>query len=155
MQSKILKDKEIIWFYRIVLGLLGLTFVLVATDKEWLLSLIPLLSALCFAYFGWPLQATIVSDKKVVFKGLLREITFTPESLASVGIVGAHDYRAQLRLRNKRDVQIGYRCRQYEHSSELAQVVLNIIEEASQARIDPDATKLLQQIVKGNKKPLR
>jgi hypothetical protein len=155
MSSTIYKDKEIVWFYYIVLGLLGITFLLVVTDRAWLLSLIIVVFILGFAYFGWPLSAQIVDQDKVVFKGLLKKTIVTPESIASVGIVGAHDYRAQLRLRNHHDVQIGYRCRQYDRSSELARVILDIIEQAPKAKINPEAKKLLQQVAKGRNKPLR
>lgn len=154
MHERVFKDKEIVWFYGIVLGLLALTFVLVVTDREWLISLLPVISMIGVSYFGWPLKARIIDSRTVVFIGLLRTIKVTSKSIASVGIVGAYDYRAQLRLRNRHDVQIGYRCRHYDHAPELAQALLNIIKKAPNAKVDSDAIKLLQQVASGKTTPL-
>lgn len=154
MSVQVFKDKEIVWFYGIVMGILGFTFILVFTDHEVVLSLVPLIFIIGFAYFGWPIKVA-VNDNVIVFKGLLRRVKLTPDSIVSVRIVGAYDYRAHIVLRNKHELPIGYRCRQYTDASALASAVLAVVDKSPKAKVQPDARKLLQQIVKGVVKPLR
>ena len=148
------KDKEILWFYWIVAGLPLIIGAIGLLQKEWLPSGLVLAGSFAVLLLGWPLSATVISKNKVVFKGPVRTAAITPETLVSVKVIGARDYRAHIVLRTKYGLPIGYRCRQFENSSLLAQSVLDVIGNSTTVKITPDALRLLQQTAKGSKKPL-
>lgn len=155
MSNHIHKDIEIVWFYRIVLGITGFSLLLVTLNHAWYIALFHILIIAGIAYVGWPLSATIVDDDTIVFKNLLRRVKITPVSIVSVKAIGVRDYRAQLRLRNHGDITIGYRCRQFESSSLLARTIMNIVNQAPDVKVQPDALKLLQQVANGKTTPLK
>lgn len=150
---KVYKDKEVVWLYAIV-GIPSAVVVLLAIIQgEWIAVGLTVLAVLSFAYLGWPIWALIDGDT-LLLKTPLRRVLISPQKLLSVKVVGARDYRAHLSFRTKMNIPVGYRCRQYESAPELAQKVLNIIEKAPQAKVSPDALKLLRKVAKGSTKPL-
>ena len=104
-------------------------------------------------YIGWPLSANVCNGI-VSFKSPLRKVSVSLENIITVKVVGARDYRTHISIRTKMNLPIGYRYRQYERAPELAKAVLAIVEKAPQAKVNPDALKLLKQVAEGKVKPL-
>lgn len=157
MSKQVFRDEEIKWFYWIEVGVLSLVLLLgiVSSDGVWYLNLLVVFAMLGFLYISWPLSAEVMDKNHITFRYPLRKALFTPESLAVVKVIGARDYRAHIVLRNRYSLlPVGYRCRKYTQSAELAQAVLNLIEKAPDAKVTKDALKLLQQTAKGSRKPL-
>ncbi len=154
IHNRIFRDKEIVSFYWIEVGLLGFVLILGLVKGELSMNLIIMLFILGFLYFGWPLTCELTSDGNVIFKNPLRRTAVTPKSIATVKAKGVHDYRAHITIRNKGGIPIGYRCRKYENAPILAQAVLELIEKASNARVTKDALKLLQRTAKGKTRPI-
>jgi hypothetical protein len=154
MDNQVFQDKEIRWFYGIIIGLHIFVLVLELTDREWALSFVVLLLIFCFLFLGWPILASASNDGNIIFKGPMRRVAITPKTLISIKASGARDYRAHLVVRVRSGLPIGYRCRKYENAPELAQAMLDLIEKTPNAKVTDDALKLLKQVAKGNRKPL-
>ena len=153
MKVQNFRDDEIKLFYWFVVGMPVLVTLLIAFEREWALTVIAGVIIFGFLALGWPLSAEIV-ENSIVFKGPIRRVRISPASLTRVKGVGVRDFSAHIILRNKGEFPVGYRCRKYDHASELAQAVLDLIAKAPQAKVDPDAIKLLQQTAKGSRKAL-
>ena len=111
VHNRIFRDKEIVSFYWIEVGLLGFVLILGLVKGELPMNLIIMLFIFGFLYFGWPLTAELTSDGNVIFKNPLRRTTVTPNSIATVKAKGVHDYRANITILNKKSLPLGYRCR--------------------------------------------
>jgi hypothetical protein len=154
MDTRVFRDKEIVWFYWIVTGGVGLTLLLMLTGQEWLYSILVGSILLAFLYLSWPLSAEVTDQGYLIFRYPIRKETITPTSLARVKAIGGRDYRAHIGLRNKWGLPIGYRCRKYTDHAQLAQAVLDLIAKAPHVKVTEDALKLLKQTAKGSTKPL-
>ena len=147
MTKPIFYDKEIRPFYWIVIGIPALSAVIWPLQGRWTEGLAPLLFALGFAVLGPPLSAEVMPDNEyILFKGPIRRSKVSAESLIRVKVIGAHDYRAHIVLRNKYGLPIMYRCRKYDNAPVLATAVLRLIENAPQAKVSTDALKLLDGV---------
>lgn len=141
-------------FYWFTLGPCVFALLLVLADQEWGISLFMALIVLGFMYLGWPLAAEVKEDGTILFRGIIRRVHVTPESLASVKGAGVYDFRAHIVFRVKGGIPLGYRCRKYENRAVLAQAMLDVIEKSPDVKVTKDALKLLRQTAKGNTKPL-
>jgi hypothetical protein len=153
VNSSVFKDKEIVWFYAIILSLASLAPLLSLLNKEWGACALSVGIILGFLYFGWPLSAEITKENDILFKNHLRRVLVTPETLKSVKVIGAHDYRAHITFRNRNGIPVGYRCRQYERAPELAQAFLKIIDRTPKTTASSEAIKLLQRVANKKTKP--
>jgi hypothetical protein len=154
LSMSVFKDKEIVPFYWIVLSPGVFLVLCTLLQREWGVSAYMGILVLGFMYLGWPLSAEVNKDGNVLFKGIVRRVHVTPESLVYVKGIGVHDYRAHIAFRVKGDIPLAYRCRKYENRAVLAQAMLGVIEKSTNAKVTDDALKLLHQTAKGSKKPL-
>jgi hypothetical protein len=153
--NQIFHDRDAVWFYRIEFGILTLVLLIVASQREWLLVLIPLLGGLGFLVAGPPISAQVSADgQSVLFNGPLRSTGVSSETLATVKGAGVNDYRAHLVLRNKHGLPIMYRCRKYENAAQLAQAVLDLIEKSPTVNVTDDGIKLLKKTAKIKARPI-
>jgi hypothetical protein len=154
LSARIFKDKGIIPFYWMTLGPGVLALILQIVVHEWGVAAMAAMIVLGFMYFGWPLSAELKEGGGILFKGMIRRVYVTPQSLAHMKVVGAHDFRAHITFRVKGDIPLGYRCRKYENRAILAQAMLDIIEKSPNARVTKGAIKLLRQTAKVTTKAL-